>query len=145
MTQAPSLGCDGVRLGHGAPKVYSSSVMRRCLSRIFSLLVALALVMNGVPVAAGVMSVPTAHAQTALSASTDAAVDDMPSDDCCNDCIPTGGRDHACFAMCVHLPALLAVAPQTQAISTPVFEPTALMAVHDRPIAPDPLPPRPLI
>lgn len=118
--------------------------MRRCLSRIFSLLVAFALVMNGVPVAAGIMSVPGSPAHAALSASTDTAVDEMPSDPCCDDCMPTNARDHACFMMCVHLPAVLAVAPLTEAISTPVFEPAALMTVHDRPIAPDPLPPRPL-
>jgi hypothetical protein len=118
--------------------------MRRYLNRIFSLLVALALVMNGVPVMAGMMSVPTAPAQAALVAPTNSAVDDMPSDPCCDDCMPIDGSNHACFAMCVHLPALQAVAPRTEVIRTPVFEPAALMTLHDRPLAPDPLPPRPL-
>lgn len=119
--------------------------MRRCLSRIISLFVALALVMNGVPVAAGAMSVPAAPAQAALAAAASVAADDMPSDPCCDGCVPTNARDHACLAMCVHLPALLAGEPVTKAIRTLVFEPAALMTMHDRPLAPDPLPPRPLV
>lgn len=120
--------------------------MRRHWTRILSLVVALALVANGVPAAAELLYLGTVQKQTAMAGSVSAMSADTAQarDDCCNDCAPVAAKSAACFAACVHLPALVAIATILSPPSAPVFDPVPLMMAHGRPIAPDPFPPRPL-
>jgi hypothetical protein len=114
------------------------------MTHILSLFVALALMLNGVP-AVAVLSAAAGPEQTTLSASTGEMADDMEMGDCCNTCTPTTTKDRACFATCVHLPALPAGVLTSAILNAPVFEAVPLAVIHGRPIPPDPLPPRRVI